>query len=264
MKPLNLIRKIPRYIQENGIANFIIYLLTTILLNGFSWLLTPLKKKTSTDAFYQVFNRFISDVNDMDQAALLEIGSRNVTGVVWRDAFQPKVAYTGLDIHEGDNVDVVGDVHTLSSHLTREHYDAVFSISVFEHLAMPWKAVLEINRIMKPGGLLYISTHPAIPPHELPWDFWRYSRETFKTLLNETTGFEILEAIEGAPGRILSLSRDQTTSKVHLVPINQSIAVLARKIGNPDAGLAWDIPLSSILQTVYPNSRAAESITARE
>ncbi|MCG7877953.1 MAG: class I SAM-dependent methyltransferase [Candidatus Thiodiazotropha taylori] len=252
MKLLNQTKKIPRYIRENGIASLVIYLMTTTLLTGLSWLLIPFKKKINTDSFYQVFNHFIESVNDMEQATLLEIGSRNVTGVVWREVFSPTVEYTGMDIHPGENVDVVGDVHTLSSLLPGEHYDAVFSVSVFEHLAMPWKAVLEINRVMKPGGLLYISTHPAIPPHELPWDFWRFSGETFKILLNESTGFEILESQEGTPGRILSLSRDHTTANTHRFPINQSIAILARKTGAPDPGLSWDIPVSSLLQTDYP------------
>jgi SAM-dependent methyltransferase len=252
MRLFGLIKKIPHYIRENGFANFFVYLMTRLLLTGFSWLLTPLKKKTETDPFYQVFNRFITTVNQMPQATLLEIGSRNVSGVVWRDSFQRTVAYTGLDIHEGDNVDVVGDAHTLSSQLPGKHYDAVFSVSVFEHLAMPWKAVLEINRVMKPGGLLYISTHPTIPPHELPWDFWRYSEESFKTLLNASTGFEILESKEGTPGRILSLSHDHTTSRVHLTPINQSIAVLARKTASPAPGLSWDIPVTNLLQSHYP------------
>jgi SAM-dependent methyltransferase len=256
MRVKHRIKKISQYVREKGLANFFVYLATTTLLTILSLLLTPFKKKTNHDTFYQVFNKFINAVNDMQQPALLEIGSRNVTGVVWRSAFQSSVTYTGLDIHEGDNVDLVGDVHTVSSQLPRDHYDAVFSISVFEHLAMPWQAVIEINRIMKPGGLLYISTHPTIPPHELPWDFWRYSSETFKALLNERTGFEIVESTEGTPGRIISLSRDSTTSKVHLIPINQSIAVLARKTGSPDPRLSWDIPLASILQTHYPKARS--------
>jgi SAM-dependent methyltransferase len=117
---------------------------------------------------------------------------------------------------------------------------------------MPWQAVIEINRVMKPGGLLFIATHPVIPPHEQPWDFWRYSKETFRVLLNQRTGFEILESVEGTPARILSLSRDRTTSKVHLIPVHQSIAVLARKIGTPDPTLSWGMPVSSLLQTQYP------------
>ncbi|MCU7943997.1 MAG: class I SAM-dependent methyltransferase [Candidatus Thiodiazotropha sp. (ex Cardiolucina cf. quadrata)] len=256
MKLLNHIKKVPRYIRENGIANFLVYLMTTTLITSFSWLLTPFKKRINTDSFYQVFSRFIESVNDMEQATLLEIGSRNVTGVVWREAFNPTVDYTGMDIHPGENVDVAGDVHTLSSLLPAEHYDAVFSVSVFEHLAMPWQAVIEINKILKTGGLLYISTHPVWPPHELPWDFWRFSRETFKTLLNEKTGFEIVECEEGTPGRILSLSRDHATAGIHLASVNLSIAVLARKTGAPDPGLSWETPVSSVLQTSYPKHTA--------
>ncbi|WP_316367015.1 class I SAM-dependent methyltransferase [Candidatus Thiodiazotropha sp. CDECU1] len=246
------IKMIPKHIQEEGVANFFTRQTVAALLTILAVLLTPLKKGTDRDPFYQLFGKFIASVNESPKPELLEIGSRNVTGVVWRDAFHSSVSYTGLDIHQGDNVDVVGDVHALSSHLPTEHYDAVFSISVFEHLAMPWKAVIEINKTLKPGGLLYVSTHPAIPPHEMPWDFWRYSIETFKTLLNERTGFQIIESIEGTPGRIISLSRDRTTSKVHLAPINQSIAVLARKTALPDPGLSWDIPITNILQTDYP------------
>ncbi|MEW8049959.1 MAG: hypothetical protein AB2809_06225, partial [Candidatus Thiodiazotropha sp.] len=75
MKLLNQTKKIPRYIRENGIASFVIYLMTTALLTGLSWLLIPFKKKINRDSFYQVFNHFIESVNDMEQATLLEIGS---------------------------------------------------------------------------------------------------------------------------------------------------------------------------------------------
>ncbi|MBT3062981.1 MAG: hypothetical protein KME68_09255, partial [Candidatus Thiodiazotropha sp. (ex Lucina pensylvanica)] len=63
---------------------------------------------------------------------------------------------------------------------------------------------------------------------------------------------------------ILSLSHDATTSGIHLVPVNLSIAVLARKTGNPDGGLSWDIPVASILQSHYPKGGTAESTTVRE
>ncbi|MEJ2621727.1 MAG: class I SAM-dependent methyltransferase [Candidatus Thiodiazotropha sp.] len=252
-KLISKIRKIPQFIKNYGIDNFALYLITAPLLSIVSLLLTPIKKKVDKDPFYHVFNRFTATVNEMPHAKLLEIGSRNVTGEVRRDIFQSTVDYTGLDIHAGENVDVVADVHELSAHLPENHYDAVFSISVFEHLAMPWQVVIEINRVMKPGGLLFIATHPVIPAHELPWDFWRYSSETFKVLLNQRTGFEILESVEGTPARILSLSRDRTTSKVHLIPVHQSIGVLARKIDVPDAALAWKLPVSNLLQSQYPN-----------
>ncbi|MEW8649780.1 MAG: hypothetical protein AB2564_06430, partial [Candidatus Thiodiazotropha sp.] len=47
---------------------------------------------------------------------------------------------------------------------------------------------------------------------------------------------------EGTPGRILSLSHDATTSGIHLVPVNLSIAVLARKIRQPRWGIVLGYP----------------------
>ena len=48
---------------------------------------------------------------------------------------------------------------------------------------MPWKAILEINAVLAEGGLLFVATHQSWPPHELPWDFWRYSPAAFQALL---------------------------------------------------------------------------------
>ena len=48
-----------------------------------------------------------------------------------------KAGYVGFDIARGPNVDVVGDAHELSRHFPADHFDAVFALSVFEHLAMP-------------------------------------------------------------------------------------------------------------------------------
>lgn len=255
MKILKLVKRIPKYVRNNGIFAFLSYLLATSFISFISLILYPLKKNARNDPFYAVFNKFLGSVNNIQGPKVLEIGSRNVTGVVWRNRFNDSVSYTGFDIHHGDNVDVVGDVHTLSTHLKHDYYDAVFSISVFEHLAMPWKAVLEINKVLKPGGLLYISTHPVWPQHELPWDFWRYSTETFKILFNASTGFEIIDCEEGTPGRIISLSKDSATSTTHLANINQSIAIIAKKVDYPDSQLSWDIPIDSILNTQYPKDK---------
>ena len=50
-------------------------------------------------------------------------------------------------------MDVVGDAHTLSRHYPDAAFDAVMAFSVLEHLLMPWKLVIELNRVLKPGGI---------------------------------------------------------------------------------------------------------------
>lgn len=71
---------------------------------------------------------------------VLEVGSRNVTGANFPDKFD-NAEYVGFDFHSGENVDVVGDAHKLSSYFAPgEQFDLIFSSAVFEHLHMPWVA----------------------------------------------------------------------------------------------------------------------------
>ncbi len=80
--------------------------------------------------------------------------------------------YQGFDIVAGENVDVVGDAHQLSKHFSSKTFDFCFSVSVFEHLMWPWKVVLELNDVMKVGGMVFAQSHPTWPKHEIPWDFF--------------------------------------------------------------------------------------------
>lgn len=227
---------------------------TNTVLKVAEFLLAPCRThETLTDPLHGVYREYVNMVNGLGHARVLEVGSRNVTGVNCRDHFQGCAEYLGFDVLEGPNVDMVGDVHEIGSLLPHGYFDGVSSLAVFEHLAMPWKAVTEINKIMKDGGLFFALTHPAWPPHELPWDFWRYGPETFKVLLNEKTGFEILHCHQGGPGRIVSLSTEKITRKTHLTEVNQFIVVLARKIGPPSPDLSWGGAASEFIPTRYPN-----------
>lgn len=242
-----------------GVHAFILQSYEVAVLGIASFFLAPLRRRAAKEPFYQVFEHFLSTIKSQPGGCVLEIGSRNVSGLIRRDLIGHETYYTGFDIHPGENVDVIGDAHFLSKYFLPGQFDAVFSVSVFEHLAMPWKALLEINKVMKIDGLLYISTHPVWPPHELPWDFWRFSSETFRILLNEATGFQIIDCVEGNPARIVSLSRDPATKNALLSRVNQSIAVLARKVSDPSPHLNWDIATNMFLGTMYPNRVSSSS-----
>lgn len=83
---------------------------------------------------------------------ILEIGSRNVTGTNLRGRFF-NAEYVGFDFYAGENVDVVGDAHRLSSYFDQEQrFDLIFSSAVFEHLHMPWVVAEEIRKLLKVGG----------------------------------------------------------------------------------------------------------------
>lgn len=74
----------------------------------------------------------------------------------------------------------------------REQYDAVILTQVIEHLPCPTVVLEEIYRILKPEGRLWLSGPLFYPEHEIPYDFYRYTRYGLRYIV-EQAGFEIIE-----------------------------------------------------------------------
>lgn len=208
---------------------------------------------SADDPYHQIFHRFIAAVNAADDATLVELGSRDVSGHVRTDRFTNYPQYIGFDVLAGPNVDIVGDAHQLSKHFAPNSVDFMFSISVFEHLMMPWKVALEMNKVLKVGGEAFISTHPTWSPHELPWDFFRFLQNSAQSLFNEYTGFEIVEVSEGLPCRIISLVDDAPTRGLKHQEANLGIAMRVRKTREISDLVRWDVDVEQLTQTMYPS-----------
>jgi SAM-dependent methyltransferase len=141
------------------------------------------------------FQNLIDNINiNQSGKRILEVGSREVTGLSgWKKAFY-NAKYIGFDYYPGANVDVVGDVHNLSSYFEgEEKFDLIFSAACFEHFAMPWLASVEIAKLLKVGGHLLIATHFSYSSHERPWHFFQFSDMALKVLFSEALGFECIE-----------------------------------------------------------------------
>jgi SAM-dependent methyltransferase len=175
---------------------------------------------------------------------LLQIGARTPHGVEPmppRHLLRERVI--GLDIHPGLGVDVVGDAHGLSRFLRERSVDGVLSASVLEHLQAPWLLAAEINRVLKPGGLVYHQAPGAWPAHAQPNDFWRISAEGLSVLFGPGSGFEILEARDSGPAAIIpgpawrARYLDMPT-----VPAFATSEILARKVEDIQTGaVAWPL-----------------------
>jgi hypothetical protein len=151
-------------------------------------------------------------------------------------------------VRPGEGVDLVADAHDLSAQLPDASFDALWSHAVFEHLAMPWKVVLEMNRLLKDGGLAWVVTHEAFPIHEWPSDFWRFGTATWEALFNASTGFEILGSRPLQPARVVPQAEPDAA-----YPGHQGCEVQVRKLGPPDPRLRWDVSPADVLGgTVYP------------
>jgi hypothetical protein len=225
--------------------------LVRLLLKAIDAASRPLCTDTSSDPFHLNFLYFLDEVKKLGACNVLELGARRST---IRPLFDGCKRYVGVDIHPGPGVDVACDIHELSAALNplNLRFDAVATISTFEHLVMPWKAILEINKVMKPGGLLFITTHPTWPQHELPWDFWRFMDGAFHGLLNRATGFEILRCSSGLPCTILPLGTEKSTVGILGQVASMGISVFARKIGDARPDLQWNVATAEILATEYP------------
>ena len=212
------------------------------------------RAKSGDDPYHRMFAQFRQMVLVAENPAVLEIGARNVSANHdGRDRFPGVSDYTGVDIHPGQYVDVVADAHQLGKAFPEKRFDFVYSISVFEHLMFPWKAAMEINEILKPGGHVFVATHPAWASHELPWDFWRYLHHSAHSLFNSVTGFEVVAVTEGLPARMFSLVRDPAAQYMHLFQMHQGIAIIAKKVSNYDRErLRWDLVPADVTDTLYP------------
>jgi hypothetical protein len=180
---------------------------------------------------------------------LLDIGGRARSGhLLSEDLLDCDV--TVLDIRADAGVDVVADIHSMTDALGEECFDFLIGVSVFEHLVMPWKAALEINKVLKHGGVALIQTHQTVGMHDLPWDYFRFSDESWKGLFNVATGFEIVttamsDFVRIVPNHYFNVSKDYETAGGFYAS-----SMIARKIGATQ--LNWPVEMTSIVSSMYP------------
>ena len=154
-----------------------------------------LVKDVPPSRVHEEWERFLDDAAQKDGLRVLEIGSREVTGPSTARQRFARAEYVGFDYYPGRNVDVVGDVHRLSSYFPEgEQFDVIYSSACFEHFAMPWLVALEITRMLKTGGVLFVATHFSYGSHERPWNFFQFSDMGLRVLFSGALGFECIDA----------------------------------------------------------------------
>lgn len=90
------------------------------------------------------------------------------------------VDYVGVDVADGPNVDVV---------MTRPYRipvksgsaDVVLSGQAFEHIPFFWASMLEIARVLRPGGHAFVTAPSRGHVHDAQ-DCWRYYPDGFRAL----------------------------------------------------------------------------------
>ena len=106
-----------------------------------------------------------------------------------------KVAkHIGVDVNYGfydvSHIDLIGSADDLP--IEDGAADAILSSQVIEHLPDPEKSIAESARVLKPGGLLFLSYPYLYPIHAPPFDYARLSQFALDAML-ERHGFDLLE-----------------------------------------------------------------------
>ena len=115
---------------------------------------------------------------------VVEIGARPAEGqedsLDLRGLF-PGEEFIGCDIQPGPRVDRIEDVHALT--FDSDSVGSFLALDTLEHVRDPIRAVQEMHRVLRPGGVLLLSSVMFFPIHAHPWDFWRFTPEGFAQLL---------------------------------------------------------------------------------
>lgn len=141
-----------------------------------------------SSALVNLNNFFFTYLNKYNNPKILDFGSQSVSNHIdaknLLNKMNIKYDYTGVDIVEGKNVDIILEDPYKFKKIKDNIYDVVISTSVFEHVEFFWLTYLEILRILKPNGLFYLNVPSNGDFHRWPSDCWRFYPDSGNALIN--------------------------------------------------------------------------------
>ena len=96
--------------------------------------------------------------------------------------------YVSVDIGLRPDLNAVGDLMELP--FATGIFDTVFCSQVMEHVSHPCKAMAELYRVLKPGGILILTVPHISWLHNEPHDYFRFTRYGLAQLADDA-GLEI-------------------------------------------------------------------------
>lgn len=151
--------------------------------------------KNSLDLMHLFVDGYLNNFRS-EPLVILDVGSQIVDGDArnYRSLFMSKCwRYTGLDISEGQNVDVCVSDPYVWGEIDSDTCDVVISGQTLEHVPFFWNTVYEVGRVLRPGGLACFIAPSGGHEHRYPVDCWRFYPDGFSSLANWLR-FELLDA----------------------------------------------------------------------
>jgi SAM-dependent methyltransferase len=115
---------------------------------------------------------------------IYEFGAYRVAGQEERGNIRQ--CFTGTefvtsDARANEGIDKVLDLHHLE--LPDGVVGTAIMLDTIEHVEKPWVALEEIYRVLKPGGVVVMTSVMFFPIHFYPDDYWRFTSSGFRALL---------------------------------------------------------------------------------
>lgn len=116
--------------------------------------------------------------------------------------------YLGVDLGIGDThwdyskLDLIADLTLLPLH---DHlFDACLNVVTLEHVREPARVLAELHRVLRPGGVLLIVVPHEWEEHQIPHDYYRYTRYGMQHLLTQAGFCDIAVQPVGGYFRLLA------------------------------------------------------------
>lgn len=139
-------------------------------------------------------------------------------------------SYEGFDVEARmPGVTHFGDAQRMTG-IPDSSYDTTLCFEVLEHLPHPERAVQEMARVLRPGGVALISVPHLSRLHEEPHDYFRFTRHGLRVLLEEAGLTPVSIAAYAGP-----------------------FSFVAHQLSTLLVGLAWPVP--GLRQLVYALNR---------
>lgn len=164
----------------------------------------------------------IKKYNSSDKT-ILNIGAGGKIDSILR---KNTVKFQSIDIDPKRKPDYVLSIEDLNT-IKENSIDIIFCIEVLEHVQNPFKAIEEIKRVLKKGGVIIASTPFLHPIHDEPYDFYRYTKYGIEHMFKDFKKIHLKERnsyLENVIVMILRLfnigNNKQKLISILLFPIN--------------------------------------------
>lgn len=155
-------------------------------------------KYSEAESYYKnsLLLECIQNFSDLMKGKVLDLGCGNkpyykIYSKICDSSIGSDVPFS---LHQNANVEVICYAEDIDKHLEKNYFDCVLCTEVLEHTVNDQKVINNINKVLKTGGSLIISSPFIYVLHEAPHDYRRYTLFGLKSLL-ESHRFQIQSII---------------------------------------------------------------------